>query len=76
VVEVAYTVAVESNPAGRIEADTAVGIVAAVVGILAAVEVVGIAAASAFGRAVDAVDVEPGIGELLLLQIRLVLLLL
>ena len=48
VVEVAYTVAVESNPEGRVEAGTAVGIVAAVVGMLAAVEVVGIAAASAF----------------------------
>jgi hypothetical protein len=48
---------------GELGRDTAVAIVAAVVGRLAAVEVVDIAAASAFGRDdVDAVGVEPGIG--------------
>ena len=61
-VEVAYTVAVEDNPVGRIGADTAVGIAAAVVEKLVAVGVVDIAAASASGWAVDAIGVEPGIG--------------
>ena len=61
-VEVACTVTVEGNPVGETGPDYAVGIAAAVVGNLAAVGDVDIAAASASGRAVDAIGVEPGIG--------------
>jgi hypothetical protein len=61
-VGVAYTVAVEGNPVGGTGPDTAVGIAAAVVGNLATVGDIDIAAASASGGAVDAIGVEPGIG--------------
>jgi hypothetical protein len=54
--------AVSETGIGETKPDTAVGIVAAVVGNLAAVGDVDTAAASASGRAVDAIGVEPGIG--------------
>jgi hypothetical protein len=54
-------VVVGSSTKVGIVAGITVGIVPAVVGILATVEVVGIVTASAFDGSVGAADVEPGI---------------